>query len=256
MQVNREYTSAELRARSIMIVLMALVLAVSVVILSSMSLGWFTTSKRVEGGLTLSASARQVDAEFLCERMGFDGVYAEVPAEELDKDSIFPLYGLYPGDVLRFTITLTNTSDGTDYTGLTLKLIGASSEEPLTVTQSGVAKHYWLSSQLRITSLTASDGADLTVLRDDGFLFTPHDLDMYSDTPSDKVYTTADGRPADLSLCSFDLPAGETVTLTVTLEFYNSATLNQDAYKSFGVAAADGSYPKGYAPRRFLVDIP
>ena len=256
MQYDREYTSAELRARSVMIVIIAMVLAVSVVILSSMSLGWFTTSKRVAGGLTLSTEVRHVEAEFLCERMGLDGVYAEVPEEELDEGSIFPLYGLYPGDVLRFTITLTNTSNGTDYTGLTLKLIGASSEEPLTVTQSGAARRYWLSSQLRITSLTASDGSDITVLRDEGFLFAPDDLDMYSETPSDKVYTASDSKPSDLSLCSFDLPAGETVTLTVTLEFYNSATLNQDAYKSFGVAAEDGSYPKGYASRRFLVDIP
>lgn len=251
---NQDYTRREVRSRSITVLIFAIVLALAIVILSSLSFGWFTTTKEVNGGITVSPKVLYVDAEFTCERKGFDGIFVPVASQELDGTGIFPLGGLYPGDVLRFTVKLTNTSVDISYTDLSLSLIGASGESPLVSLEDAEQRRYWMSSQLRVTSVTLSAGASGDILFGEGFLFDPSDMDMTSSDPSSPVYTKTDATPEDIKLATVDLAVGETVTVTVLIEFYNSEQINQDAYKSFGEADEGGEYPKGYIRRQFLLE--
>ena len=248
------YSRSEIRAKAVSVAIFATVLVVAVVILSSMSLGWFTVSKQTKGALSVSARARHVDADFLCERLQADGSYAPVPVEDRDGESIFPADALFPGDRLRFTVTLTN-NDSTDCEGLRVSLIDADEEIPVTKTVNGNDAYYWFSSQLRILGVTVTD-ATATDKSADAFLFSPSDMDMTSTDAASPTYTVTDEKPQDLSVATLDLGAGQTATVSFILEFYHTDYINQNDYKSFGAYNEESaSYDNGYIRRRILVDF-
>lgn len=209
---NASSTNTSALKHAVVILVLLVVLGASVLAYFNRTLGWFADNCNVSAN----------GAEVALAQYGIEGTYFVKGANDAEfsqKDRDFVFGGIAPGQQVSMQARYVNNSTETRTLSVHLGLLATDAETPLVLD----GKYYYLSTQLKIVKIFVN-GVEQSV-QDDKFLMTP---------PADKIAFDAEQTTENVLIAQFDLPASQTATVEVTVEFVNYADVDQNVYQGFG----------------------
>ena len=212
--------------QSLIIMIFLAFLLVFAVFYFNHSMAWLSQNREVNAnGASVQLASLGITDTYSSKGVG-EADYA--PITEWDR--IFS--GLMPGD----SVSIKAEYENTPGTTRTLRVVfspGSDGETPYIDKSGKYWKYYYFGTQLKITSVSLT--VDGKALEEVIFLMTPGEEGFLMEPPDDKVsFDSKQEVPAPIVLAEFDLAAGKTASLEITVEFVNHPTVDQNAYQGFG----------------------
>ena len=233
MSDERVYSIRELKIKAVFMAIVAAILLVALGVLNRVSLGWFTTNKTVTATGAVAVDGRFLDVEIL-EAYKNGDTSVNLAANQYLVDGLIPAEGITLGDSMTYVLRVTNKTPDEKFNTVNIYIADPTGapETPHTVTENGTTTYYWLSSQLVVSDLeVVQDGGDASKAS-----FFNDGSRIYNSALFDtQAGTTTSTAPGNLHIARFSsMTENESITITVTITFENSPTVNQDPYKGFG----------------------
>ena len=234
---SRIYSVRELKLKAVFMAIVAAVLLVALAVLNRVSLGWFTTNRTVTATGAVAIDGRYLDVNILEAYKNYkgDGKDVNLATEDNLLNGIIPAENFVLGDSMTYILEVTNKTPQEKFNDVAIYIAIPTGvpEQPYTVTENGTTTYYWLSSQLIISNVELVDGDESKFFPTTGI---ENSALFAGGAQSGSAGTTSStAKPNDVRIATLkNMVDGETITITVTITFANSSTINQDAYKSFG----------------------
>ena len=213
MKNNETSKNTALLIKTTIILVLLVVLGINAVIYSNRSFAWFGSNRNTDAnGAAVNLAEYGISDAYFAKGVG-EVDYTEIT----DWERIFQ--NLNPGESISIKAQYANRSDKTHTLRVYLGLIDGSREVPLV--KGG--KYYYLSTQL-IISDTMVNGVSQTGA-DNPYLMTP---------PTDKTAYDTEQTVQNKFIAEISLPAGESATVEITVQFVNYSDVSQNDYQGFG----------------------
>ncbi len=197
---------------------------ISLVAFMGITFGWFSENdKTTSSGMDTSLKDFDVNIVYSYKTSSMTE-YAPLTADT----NIFS--GLFPADTISLKAIYTNNTKEA-YTADVYLTPGDEGETPIIkdYNEDGTNEYYYLGSQIKITSITSTDSGS-PAYNTGAFLVTESTDTKFASHASAQTVTDTEVAKG------LSLPSSGTLEITITLEFINYESINQNAYQSFGAS--------------------